>query len=55
MSEMEEWRAYVVELRHVAEQAVDADLQQKLFNLADRWEEFANELERADVAEIVAS
>jgi hypothetical protein len=54
MSETEEWRGYVVELRHVAEQAVDADLQQKLFNLADRWEEFANELERADIAEIVA-
>lgn len=46
MSEVEEWRGHVAELRQVAEHAVDVERQQKLFALADRWEAFAKELER---------
>ncbi|HUH83500.1 MAG TPA: hypothetical protein VLX85_02760 [Stellaceae bacterium] len=48
MSEAEEWRGHIAELRQVAEHAVDAERQQKLFKLADRWEEFAKELEKPD-------
>ncbi len=46
MSETEEWRGHIAELRQVAQRAVDAERQQKLFNLADRWEEFAKQLEK---------
>lgn len=46
MSEAEEWRGHIAELRQVAEQAVDAERQQKLLRLADSWEEFAEQLEK---------
>jgi hypothetical protein len=45
MSEAEEWRGHIAELRQVAQRAVDAERQQKLFDLADNWEEFAKQLE----------
>jgi hypothetical protein len=45
MSEAEEWRGHIAELRQVAQRAVDAERQQKLFDLADSWEEFAKQLE----------
>jgi hypothetical protein len=46
MSEAEEWTRYIAELRQIAEQAVDAGRQQKLFDLVGRWEEFAEDLGR---------
>jgi len=48
MSEAEEWREHIAELRRVAEQAVDAERQRKLMDLADRWEEFAKERGKAE-------
>jgi tripartite-type tricarboxylate transporter receptor subunit TctC len=44
MSEAEEWRERVAELRQFAELTEDAERHQKLLELADRWEEFAKEL-----------
>jgi len=45
MSEAEEWRGHIAELRQVAEQAVGTERQQKLLDLAERWEEYARQLE----------
>jgi len=45
MSEAEEWRGHIAELRQVAEQAVDTERQQRLLDLAERWEEYARQLE----------
>ena len=44
MSEAEEWREHIAELRHLAENMADVHRQQKLLELADHWEEFAREL-----------
>jgi hypothetical protein len=44
MSEADEWREHITELRHLAERTADAERHQKLLELADRWEEFAKEL-----------
>jgi hypothetical protein len=41
------WREKVVELREVADRTGDADLRRRLFNLADRWDEFADDLDYA--------
>ena len=49
MSDAEEWRGHIAELREVAEQTVDAERHQKLLDLADEWEEFAKELGEANV------
>ena len=46
MSKAEEWRGHIAELRQVAEQAADAERQQKLLKLADQWEQFAKQLEQ---------
>jgi hypothetical protein len=48
MSEAEEWKKRIAELRQLAEQTGDAERHQKLLELADRWEEFAMELGRKD-------
>ena len=45
MSEAEEWTRYIAELREVAEQTGDAERRRKLFDLADQWEELAEEFE----------
>ena len=49
MSEADEWRGHITELREVAEQTVDAERHQKLLDLADEWEKFAKELGEANV------
>ena len=49
MSDAQEWRGHIAELREVAEQTVDAERHQKLLDLADEWEEFAKELGEANV------
>jgi len=41
------WREKVVELREVADRTADADLRRKLFDLADHWDELADELDCA--------
>jgi hypothetical protein len=41
------WREKVVELREVADRAADPDLRRRLFDLADRWDEFADDLDYA--------
>jgi hypothetical protein len=46
MSEAEEWRERIAELRQLAEQTADAERHQKLLELADQWEEFAKELRK---------
>jgi hypothetical protein len=48
MSEAEEWRERIAELRQLAEQTADAERHQKLLELAEQWEEFAKELGRTD-------
>ena len=48
MSEAEEWREHIAELRQLAENTADAERHQKLLELADQWEEFARELGRGD-------
>jgi hypothetical protein len=48
MTEAEEWRMYIAELRQVAAQADDAERQRKLLDLAERWTQFADELSGAD-------
>jgi len=55
MSEAEEWRGHIAELRQVAQRAVDAERQQKLFDLADSWEEFAKQLEKPNAFRRVAA
>ena len=49
MSDAQEWRGHIAELREVAEQTVDAERHQKLLDFADEWEEFAKELGEANV------
>lgn len=44
MSEAEEWRGHIAELRRLAEKTADAERHQKLLELAEQWEAFANEL-----------
>jgi hypothetical protein len=39
------WREKVVELRQVADRTADADLRRRLLALADRWDEFADDLD----------
>jgi hypothetical protein len=41
------WREKVVELREVAYRTGDPDLRRRLFDLADRWDEFADDLDYA--------
>jgi len=48
MSEAEEWRERIAELRQVAEQTEDAQRHQRLLELAEQWEEFAKELAKND-------
>ena len=48
MSEAEEWRERIAELRQVAEQTADVERHHKLLELVDQWEEFAKELGRKD-------
>jgi hypothetical protein len=48
MSEAEEWREHIAELRRLAEQTADAERHQKLLELAHQWEEFAKELGGTD-------
>jgi hypothetical protein len=48
MSGAEEWREHIAELRQLAEQTADVERHQKLLELADQWEEFAEELGRKD-------
>ncbi len=50
MSVAAEWHHRVIELRQVAEHTHDPRLRYKLFSLADRWEEFADELRDAMLA-----
>jgi hypothetical protein len=44
-----EWREKVAELRQVAERVADARLQGRLIALADEWDDFADELELAEL------
>jgi hypothetical protein len=44
MSDAEEWRRHVTELREVAEQEADPARRTRLWQLADRWDRFAAEL-----------
>ena len=44
MTEAEEWRKYIAELRQVAARADDREQQRKLLDLAERWTLFAEEL-----------
>ena len=48
MTEAEEWRKYIAELRQVAAHADDAEQQRKLLDLAERWTLFAEELSGAE-------
>jgi hypothetical protein len=41
------WREKVVELRQVADRTADAELRRRLFDLADQWDELADELDYA--------
>jgi hypothetical protein len=41
------WREKVVELREVADRTADPDLRRRLFDLADRWDELADDLDYA--------
>lgn len=40
-----EWRERIAELRELAENTPDLSRRQRYLELADRWEEFAEELE----------
>ncbi|HWG78582.1 MAG TPA: hypothetical protein VN681_02345 [Stellaceae bacterium] len=44
MTEAEEWKNYIAELRQVAARADDVERQRKLLDLAERWTLFAEEL-----------
>jgi hypothetical protein len=39
------WREKVVELREVAYRTIDPGLRRRLFDLADRWDESADDLD----------
>jgi hypothetical protein len=41
------WREKVVELRQVADRTADPELRRRLFDLADQWDELADELDCA--------
>ena len=41
------WREKVVELREVAYRTAEPDLRRRLFDLSDRWDEFADDLDYA--------
>ena len=41
------WREKVTELRQVANGTSDPDLRRRLFDLADRWDELADDLDHA--------
>ena len=49
LSAATEWREKVAELRQVAERVEDARLQGRLIALADDWDDFADELELAEM------
>jgi hypothetical protein len=49
LSAAREWREKVAELRAVAERVADARLQGRLIALADEWDDFADELELAQL------
>jgi hypothetical protein len=44
-----EWREKVAELRQVAARVADARLRGRLIALADEWDDFADELELAQL------
>ena len=44
---LEEWRARVAELRDLAAETSDASRKRRYLELADRWSEFAEELENS--------
>ena len=44
MTEAEEWKKYIAELRQVAASDDDVERQRKLLDLAERWTVFAEEL-----------
>jgi len=48
MSEAEQWREHIAELRQVAEHTADAERHRKLLALADRWEEYAEALAKTE-------
>jgi len=50
MSEAQQLREHIAELRRMAQQTANAERQQKLLDLATRWEEFAGELGRPSAA-----
>ncbi len=45
MSTPMQWRARAVEMRQMAERTADAERQRKLIELAERWEQVADEAE----------
>jgi hypothetical protein len=49
MSAAEEWKEHIAELRQLAKQTEDGERQQRLLELADRWEMFAKELSQKNV------
>ena len=49
MSEAEQWKEHIAELRQIAEQAADPERHRRLLALADEWEEYARELELSGV------
>jgi hypothetical protein len=44
-----QWREKIAELRQVAERVEDTRLQGRLIALADDWDDFADELELAEM------
>ena len=44
-----EWREKVAELREVAERVAEPQLHRRLLDLADEWDDFADELELAQM------
>jgi hypothetical protein len=44
-----EWREKVAELRQVAERVTEPQLHRRLLDLADEWDDFADELELAQM------
>jgi hypothetical protein len=44
-----EWREKVAELRQVAEGVTEPQLHRRLLDLADEWDDFADELELAQM------
>lgn len=50
MSEAQQLREHIAELRRMARQTANVERQQKLLDLATRWEEFVGELGRPSAA-----